>query len=924
MKLRSILKMQSVEILKKIEEYWEISPADLSETQTEDEKRDALIANLYQRLQNRSLWEKVTGRLSKEETNLVNFLAIHGGDLEVAEVAARFFDKDDARLAEVVNSLSQRGIVFFDHVPDLQESLTLVGIPEPFLRYIELPSFWEGYLGHFLKEKSNNELKHIATQGLRVQPESACKNYLIWLIRRHLLDAKFLRRYTERLPNGAGQVLDILIERKGVCVYRDLLELNVQKRYDHSRGDAIHWLLNTSGLLFTAVPGGNKYNNLLMLPRDITYIITHNYQPDDRTFQELDSVTLIKKENAPTVILDNSNTVLRDLVVFCNFVDRFPVKVLATGGIGKNDLKRVLPQLSRFKSLKYAEFLSLFAIQKKFLISTGESYRVSNSFLRWLDDSQAAYQDLLGWWLKSTEWNEEFIEGNTLHVEPRPTGLTSIVAFRRTVINALNEMPRDRWLVFNGFLEEALPTVEQEIPARSEPLTYDKHTRSNALVVESIVAECMHWLGLIAIGLKNEKDADVIGHRQGDGKLMKARGGSRGRPRKQPEIEFTFRFTDLGTFVFEHHPEHWLALFSAKGDDGTQVTPMQFDVDDIIVQPTHDVIVPPDLRLRTFYHLNEIATIKSIDVMSILAITRESIREGLDRGLRGEEIIEFIRKNSRTPVPESLSQLVRDCAEKHGEVNMGYAGGYIIIDDEILLEQIKANKKIGPAIKDIIDSRVVLLNSDIDVKRLSRELQKIGFMPRLGSEHVYMKEDEMFHLSLSREDMYALIAAVRFTRELRDARGNSVTEERMVPLLERLKPDPRTFAALNDLAEPLLNTWIRAQRAATESHVEQVKNKYQSQITRIVSSTVPRGMSKHSFDGPNPSTNQEDIERMLDFAVENEFDIEIQYVKNNRDEVREVVAPESIERDRLLGRCQSRNNAFAVYKIDRIMESKLV
>ncbi len=283
-----------------------------------------------------------------------------------------------------------------------------MGIPEPFLRYIELPSFWEGYLGNFLKELSNNELKHVATQGLRIQPESACKNYLIWLLRKHLLDPKFLRAYMERLPGGAQNVMQLLLERKGVCVYRDLLELNVQRRYDHSRGDAIHWLMNTSGLLFTAVPGGNKYNNLLMIPRDVTFILQNHYQPDERTFHELDSVTLVTKEDSPTVILDNSNTFLRDLVVFCNIIDRYPVKVLATGGIGKNDLKKVLPYLSRFKSLKYAEFLSLFAIERKFLVSTGDSYRVSGTFLTWLEDSQSAYSDLITWWLKTTDWNEEY------------------------------------------------------------------------------------------------------------------------------------------------------------------------------------------------------------------------------------------------------------------------------------------------------------------------------------------------------------------------------------------------------------------------------------------------------------------------------------------------------------------------------------
>lgn len=922
MKLKSILKTLSVAHLEKIQEYWHISPVDLSGAPTDEEKRQLLIGNLYQRLQNRSLWEKVAARMTSEEQNLVSFLAIHGGDLERSEVAERFLAGDAARLEALVNSLAERGIVFFDELTDVSEPLVLTGIPEPFLRYIELPSFWEGYLGNFLKELTNNELKHIATQGLRIQPESANKNYLIWLLRKNLLDPKFLRKYIERLPTGSQSVFELLVERKGVCVYRDLLELNVQRRYDHSRGDAIQWLLNTSGLVFTAVAGGNKYNNLLMIPRDVGYILANHYRPDERTFAELDSISVVHKESTPSVVLDNSNTFLRDLVVFCSFIDRYPVKMLSTGGIGKNDLKKVLPLLSRFKTLKYAEFLSLFAIQKKFLVSTGESYRVSSTFLSWLEDSQTAFADLMTWWLRTTDWNEEFIEGNTVHIEPPPTGLTSIVALRRTVLEEVNEMPRDRWCVLRGFLEEALPKIEQEIPGRNEPLLYDKNTRSNDLVVESVVGECLHWLGILTLGLHNEKDYEAIGMRQGDGKTMKARGGSRGRPRKQHEVDFAFRFSDLGRFVFEHHPEHWSEMFLNKDQD--VVMPLRYDVDHFIVQPTHEVIVPPDLRLKTFYHLNEIAEIKSIDVMSILSITRESVRDGLDRGLRGEEILDFLRKNSRTPLPESLVQLIKECADKHGEVNMGYAGGYIVIDDRPLLEQIRSNRRIAPSIKDVIDDRLVLLNTDVEMKRLARELQKIGFMPRLASEHVHVKDDDQFHLTLSREDMYTIIAAVRYTLECKDAKGVAVAEERLTPLLERLKPDPRTFAALNDLAQPLVSLWLKAAEGAVEAQVEEVRDRFQSQITKIVSSTVPRGVSKHNFDGPNPAEEPQDIERMLDFAVENEFDVEIHYVKSNREEVSEVVAVEAVERDRLLGRCRTRDNSFAVYKIDRIIKAKLL
>ena len=200
----------------------------------------------------------------------------------------------------------------------------------------------------------------------------------------------------------------------------------------------------SSGLVFTAVPGGNKYNNLLMIPRDVMYILTNHYEPDNRTFAQLDSVTLVEKEKKPSVILDHSNTLLRDIVVFVNAIDRHPVRVMATEGISRNDLKKVQPMLSAHNSVKYCEFLALFLIGNKFLVSTGETYRASHNFLEWIQDSQKAYTDILTWWLRTSDWNEEFVDGNVAHTEPAVTGLVPIAGMRRLVIDALRDMPRDR------------------------------------------------------------------------------------------------------------------------------------------------------------------------------------------------------------------------------------------------------------------------------------------------------------------------------------------------------------------------------------------------------------------------------------------------------------------------------------------------
>ena len=69
---------------------------------------------------------------------------------------------------------------------------------------------------------------------------------------------------------------------------------------------------NHSGIVFTAVAGENKQNDLLMVPRDLVYIIRSGYRADKRTLQELDTVSMTQSESS-RLVLDNSGTLLRDL-----------------------------------------------------------------------------------------------------------------------------------------------------------------------------------------------------------------------------------------------------------------------------------------------------------------------------------------------------------------------------------------------------------------------------------------------------------------------------------------------------------------------------------------------------------------------------------------------------------------------------------
>ncbi len=918
MKLKSILRTLPYKTLADILDFWKIQPPTLDD-ELKEKHRQAIMADyLYPRLQNRQFFEGAYAKLSEEEKDVIFFLAIHGGDLEKEEVLERFFNGDDKQFDDIVAQLSSKGFVFIDDLSDEEVGAVLVGLPEPYLRYIELPSYWEGYLGNFLKDLSTQQLKTMAHTGMKLQLDSVKKNFLLSRIRKFLLNPAKLKEYINSLPANERQVFNTLLERKGTCVYRDLLDVGYQKRYDHSKADYINNLLAVSGLVFTAVHKPNKYNNLLMIPRDIYYSIENKFKPDRRSLKDLDTVSLPGRESPPTIVLDNSNSLLRDIVVFVSFINRNAVRTLSNGGVGKNDLKKLLPLMSANKTVKYVSFIALFLINKKFIIGVGGQWKISNTFIKWLEDSQECYQDVFQYWLETSEWNEELAEGNTVHTETSPSSLVNIPEMRKLVLKNIEIIPHDRWIDFGAFVESLLPQIEINIPKRGSQLVLERNNRSNTLVVESVIAETMYWLGLVTLGPKNIRDINRLGNRlteahERTGKRLKAEGSQK--------LPFFFKLTDLGSFVLEGPYLEPQKLFERQSRK--VITPLNYDIMEFTVQPNLEVITPPDLNLKSFYHLNEFADIKTVDVMSTLTISKESLREGMDKGLRGEDILNFLTESSRQRLPDTVRHLISECSDKHGEVNMGFAGGYIKVDDPILLEELKSQKRIRAVIKDIVDDKLILLDPDVDVKKLARELQRLGFMPQLGSEQVHLTSEGRYHLSLIKEDLYYLLGALQFILTVEDELGTSVTDDRVAPLLERLKPDSESSYNLHFFAESIAKGFHKKFRSAMKKKIGEATTKYKKQVSRLITSTSPRALSKYSFSGPNPSKKKGDIKNMIDFAIDNSFELEIKYLKASDEKVEEVVEPESVDSDKLYAYCEKRDS-YSVYSLDRIQQTRLL
>jgi hypothetical protein len=144
MKLKSVLKNQPTDILEEILTFWNILPLTFDEQIDDEQRRELLSEYLYPRLQQPHYFSAAYQNLSSDEQDLIFFLAIHGGDLEKQEVLQRFFANDEEALTEMLDRMTQKGFVFLEDLGEEMPGTVLVGLPEAYLRFIELPSYWEG------------------------------------------------------------------------------------------------------------------------------------------------------------------------------------------------------------------------------------------------------------------------------------------------------------------------------------------------------------------------------------------------------------------------------------------------------------------------------------------------------------------------------------------------------------------------------------------------------------------------------------------------------------------------------------------------------------------------------------------------------------------------------------------------------------
>ena len=117
-------------------------------------------------------------------------------------------------------------------------------------------------------------------------------------------------------------------------------------------------------------------------------------------------------------------------------------------------------------------------------------------------------------------------------------------------------------------------------------------------------------------------------------------------------------------------------------------------VDHILIQSDNTAIAPGPLLHELAQELALIADIESRGGATVYRFSDATLRRGLDHGKTGDEILGFLKKVSKTPIPQPLEYLIADISKKHGKLRVGNTSSFIRCEDPAVIAELLSDKRL--------------------------------------------------------------------------------------------------------------------------------------------------------------------------------------------------------------------------------------
>jgi hypothetical protein len=162
-------------------------------------------------------------------------------------------------------------------------------------------------------------------------------------------------------------------------------------------------------------------------------------------------------------------------------------------------------------------------------------------------------------------------------------------------------------------------------------------------------------------------------------------------------------------------------------------------VEQFIVQPTFEILVPRTLNLIIREELEQFAELVAVDVTSTYRISQETIYRSGDKGMSGEAVITFLERHSEKEVPQNVEYTIRAWGDTYGQV---YFMDVFLLRTENaeIASHIKAHRDLSPFIHGEVAPDALIVDRH-KYRELMDLLRKNEYMPKskvvgMEPEHV--------------------------------------------------------------------------------------------------------------------------------------------------------------------------------------------
>jgi Helicase conserved C-terminal domain/WYL domain len=150
-------------------------------------------------------------------------------------------------------------------------------------------------------------------------------------------------------------------------------------------------------------------------------------------------------------------------------------------------------------------------------------------------------------------------------------------------------------------------------------------------------------------------------------------------------------------------------------------------LDHVLLQADLTAVAPGPLDSELARELAIAADIESTGGATVFRFTDASIRRALDVGRSATDLHTLLATRSRTPVPQPLTYLIDDVARRHGRIRVGLAGAYLRCDDEAVLSEVLADRRVESLRLRRLAPGVIV--SPLAPERVAERLRELGYAP---------------------------------------------------------------------------------------------------------------------------------------------------------------------------------------------------